>query len=33
MSRQLIAAWRDDYTNYRPHPSLDGLTKREYVQR
>ena len=29
MSRLLIPAWRNDYTHYRPHPSLDGLTRRE----
>ena len=32
-ARHLIAAWRDDYNNHRPHSSLDGLTPREYHQR
>ena len=32
-ARQLIRAWRDDYTHHRPHTSLDGLTPREYHQR
>ena len=32
-ARQLIAAWRDDYTQHRPHTSLDGLTPREYRNR
>ena len=32
-ARHLIAAWRDDYTHHRPHPSLDGLTPWEYRQR
>jgi transposase InsO family protein len=31
--RELIAAWRDDYTHHRPHTSLDGLTPREYRNR
>jgi hypothetical protein len=30
---RLIAAWRNDYNHNRPHPSLDGLTPREYHQR
>lgn len=29
-ARQLIAAWRDDYNDVRPHSSLDGLTPSEY---
>lgn len=32
-ARHLIATWRDDYNNHRPHSSLDGLTPREYYQR
>src|SRR6056297_2379288 len=32
-ARHLIAAWREDYNNHRPHSSLDGLTPREYHQR
>jgi putative transposase len=32
-ARDLIGAWRDDYNHHRPHPSLDGLTPREYRNR
>jgi putative transposase len=32
-ARHLIAAWRDDYNQNRPHSSLGGLTPREYVNR
>jgi putative transposase len=32
-ARHLIAAWRDDYNDYRPHTSLDGLTPREFLNR
>ncbi len=32
-ARHLIAAWRDDYNNHRPHSSLAGMTPREYANR
>ena len=32
-ARLLIAAWRDDYNQQRPHTSLDGLTPREFLNR
>lgn len=32
-ARHLIAAWRDDYNQHRPHSSLDRLTQRENHQR
>ncbi len=32
-ARRLIAAWRSDYNHQRPHPSLGGLTPREYATR
>lgn len=32
-TRQLIAAWRDDYNHHRPHTSLEGRTPREFLNR
>ncbi len=32
-ARQMIEAWRDDYSHHRPHTSLDGLTPCEYHHR
>lgn len=32
-ARALANAWRDDYNNYRPHGSLDGLAPEEFAQR
>lgn len=32
-TRDVIAAWREEYNNHRPHSSPDGLTPREYHQR
>ena len=29
----MIAVWRDDYNQHRPHSSLDGLSPQEYHQR
>jgi putative transposase len=32
-ARQVIADWRNDYNNHRPHTSLDGLTPNEFATR
>lgn len=32
-ARNLVAAWRNDFNNHRPHSSLAGLTPAEYVNR
>lgn len=32
-ARSLLNAWRDDYNNYRPHGSLDGLAPNEFTRR
>lgn len=32
-ARNLVAAWRDDFNDHRPHSSLAGLTPREYANR
>ena len=32
-ARQVIADWRNDYNNHRPHTSLDGLTPDEFATR
>ena len=32
-ARDLIAAWRTDFNNHRPHSSLAGLTPAEYANR
>ena len=32
-ARSLVAEWRDDFNNHRPHSSLAGLTPREYANR
>jgi putative transposase len=32
-ARQIIARWRHDYNNHRPHTSLDGLTPKEFTTR
>ena len=30
-AREIIARWRNDYNNHRPHTSLDGLTPKEFT--
>lgn len=32
-ARHLVAVWRDDFNNHRPHSSLAGLTPNEYANR
>ena len=32
-ARDLIAAWRTDFNQHRPHTSLYGLTPAEYANR
>jgi putative transposase len=32
-ARGLIATWRDDYSQCRPHTSLDGFAPREFLKR
>ena len=32
-AREIIARWRHDYNNHRPHTSLDGLTPKEFTTR
>ena len=32
-AREVIARWRHDYNNHRPHTSLDGLTPKEFTTR
>ena len=32
-AREIIARWRHDYNNHRPHTSLDGLTPKEFTAR
>ena len=32
-AREVIARWRHDYNNHRPHTSLNGLTPKEFTTR